>query len=92
MIPFSYTTTSSAVITFFLSIGVFIGITLVGIDYLREDFLNLFLPSGSPIRILKLLIFIETVSYLIRALSLAVRLFANMVSGHSLLKILSGFA
>lgn len=92
MIPYSYTTTSSAVVTFFLSIGVFIGISLVGCDYLGYHFLNLFLPSGAPIRILKLLIFIETVSYFIRALSLGVRLFANMVSGHSLLKILSGFA
>lgn len=92
MIPYSFTTTSSALITFFLSFGSFFGICLVGFDYLGFDFFRLFLPSGCPLRILKLLIFIETVSYLIRAFSLAIRLFANMVSGHSLLKILASFA
>jgi len=54
--------------------------------------MNLFLPSGAPLAITPFLIVIEAVSYVARVFSLSVRLFANMMSGHALLKILIGFS
>ena len=53
---------------------------------------GLFLPGGAPFALLPLLIGIEIISFLIRPITLAVRLFANMMSGHILLKVLLGFA
>ncbi|MFN7097189.1 MAG: F0F1 ATP synthase subunit A [Gammaproteobacteria bacterium] len=53
---------------------------------------NLFLPSGTPLPIISFLIIIELLSYVARVFSLAIRLFANMMSGHALLKILIGFS
>lgn len=54
-------------------------------------FFRKFVPAGTPIRMLKFLVVIELISYFIRVLSLAIRLVANMISGHILLKILMGF-
>lgn len=69
----------------------FIGINLVGLMLNKENMLLLFLPGSAPPAISVFLIFIETLSYLARMLSLAIRLFANVVAGHILLKILSNF-
>lgn len=92
MIPFSYTVTSSLILTFFLSTSFFIGINLIGFYHNKSTIFKTFLPGGSPILIAPLLILIEAVSYLSRIFSLSIRLFANMMSGHALLKILIGFS
>ena len=92
MIPYSFTVTSHLIITFTLALTVFIGFNIIGIKKHKVHFLNLFLPSGSSIFLVPLLVPIELLSYLSRVVSLPVRLFANMMSGHILLKVIAGFA
>jgi ATP synthase subunit 6 len=92
MIPYNVTVSSYFVLSFFFSAITFIGVTLVGIRYNRLRFLKVLLPAGVPHGMWALLIFIEMISYVSRVLSLSTRLFANMMSGHTLLKILLGFA
>jgi ATP synthase subunit 6 len=92
MIPYSFTVTSHLIVTFSLALAIFIGINILGILKNRRHFLSLFFPPGAPLGLAPLLVFIELVSYVFRVLSLSIRLFANLMSGHTLLKILSGFA
>jgi ATP synthase subunit 6 len=92
LLPFSFTATSSFVVTLFLALTHFIGVNVIGVSRHQWEINNLFLPSGAPLAIAPFLILIEAVSYLARALSLSIRLFANMMSGHALLKILIGFS
>jgi F-type H+-transporting ATPase subunit a len=92
MFPYSYTLTSGILITFYLSLKFFIGVNIIGIIKNKERFVDLFLPSGAPLIIIPFLCLIELVSYIARVFSLSIRLFANMMSGHTLLKILTGFA
>jgi F-type H+-transporting ATPase subunit a len=70
----------------------FVAINIVGIRIHGVHMLSLFLPSGAPLALAPLLVMIELVSYSFRVVSLALRLFANMMSGHCLLNILAGFA
>jgi ATP synthase subunit 6 len=91
MIPYSFTVTSSAALTFFFSITFFIGITLVGYTTHKDTLFQILLPAGVPLIISPFLIVVEAVSYFARVFSLAIRLFANMMSGHGLLKILGSF-
>jgi ATP synthase subunit 6 len=92
LLPYSFTVTSSFVVTLFISLLHFIGVNLIGASQHGWELNNLFLPSGAPLAIMPFLIFIEAVSYIARVLSLSIRLFANMMSGHALLKILIGFS
>ena len=92
LIPHSFTTTSSFVITFFLALSHFTGINIIGIFKTKWETVNLLLPSGVPLAVAPLLILIEMVSYFAKVFSLSIRLFANMMSGHALLKILIGFS
>nr|ULQ69833.1 ATP synthase F0 subunit 6 [Prionium serratum] len=92
MIPFSFTVTSHFLITLSLSFSLFIGITLVGFQRHGLHFLSFLLPAGVPLPLAPFLVLLELISYCFRALSLGIRLFANMMAGHSLVKILSGFA
>jgi F-type H+-transporting ATPase subunit a len=92
MVPFSFTVTSHICITLGLSILAFFGINVIGIKTHGFHMLSFFLPSGAPLALAPLLVVIEVVSYGFRVVSLALRLFANMMSGHCLLKILAGFA
>jgi ATP synthase subunit 6 len=92
MIPYSFTVTSHIVITLAFSMLTFVGINVIGIRTHGFHLLSLFLPSGAPLALAPLLVAIEVVSYSFRLISLALRLFANMMSGHCLLKILAGFA
>jgi len=92
MIPYSFTVTSHIVVTLGLASMAFIGINIIGIKTHGLHLLSLFLPAGAPIGLAPLLVMIELVSYGFRVISLALRLFANMMSGHCLLKILAGFA
>lgn len=91
MIPYSLTVTSFLLITFFLSLTTFLGITILGCLYNGKNFFCIFLPGGIPLIITILLIVIELVSYSAKVLSLSIRIFANMMSGHTLLKILIAF-
>jgi F-type H+-transporting ATPase subunit a len=92
MIPYSFTVTSHFLITLGLSFSIFIGITLVGFQRNGLHFLSFLLPAGVPLPLAPFLVLLELISYCFRALSLGIRLFANMMAGHSLVKILSGFA
>ena len=91
LIPYSFTSTSHIIVTFGMAIVVFIGVTLIGIIRHKAKFLSLFVPSGVPAVLLVLLVPIELISYLTRPVSLALRLFANMMAGHTLLKVFGGF-
>lgn len=92
MVPYSFTVTSHIAITFTLSLAIWIGVTWIGLATHGAKFFTLFVPSGAPAALLPVLVIIELISYGVRAISLAVRLFANMMSGHTLLKIMAGFS
>nr|YP_010395096.1 ATP synthase F0 subunit a [Polyopes affinis]UQJ72537.1 ATP synthase F0 subunit a [Polyopes affinis] len=92
MIPYSFTVTSHIVFTFGLALSIFIGINIIGIQTHGFKFFALFLPRGVPLAIVPLLITIEFLSYIVKVFTLSIRLFANMTSGHTLLKIIAGFA
>ena len=92
MVPYSFTVTSHIIFTFSLALSIFIGINIIGIKTHGFRFFSLFLPKGVPLIIMPLLISIEIISYLIKVFTLSIRLFANMTSGHALLKIIAGFS
>jgi F-type H+-transporting ATPase subunit a len=92
LIPFSYTVTSQIIVTFALAAVVFIGVTLIGFAKHGMHFLRFFVPEGVPIVLLFLLVPIEILSYFIRPFTLSIRLFANMLAGHTMLAIFGGFA
>lgn len=92
MVPYSFTVTSSFIVTFFLALTHFVGLNHIAIVKHGWNVMDLFLPAGAPLAIAPFLIFIEAVSYIARVFSLSIRLFANMLSGHALLKILIGFS
>ncbi|MCR9215104.1 MAG: F0F1 ATP synthase subunit A [Proteobacteria bacterium] len=91
MIPYTFTVTSQIIVTFALAALVFIGVTLIGIIKHGFKFLTFFVPSGVPVVLLVILVPIEVISYFVRPISLSVRLFANMLAGHTLLKVFGGF-
>ena len=91
MLPYSFTVTSHLIVTFALAATVFLLVTLVGFARHGVGFLKLFVPSGIPVVLLPLLVVIEVISYLTRPVSLSVRLFGNMMAGHTMLKIFGGF-
>lgn len=91
MFPYSFTVTSHIVVTAALALAVFIGVTVIGFIRHGVGFLKFFVPSGVPGWLLPLLVPIEILSYLIRPFSLSVRLFANMMAGHTMLKVFAGF-
>lgn len=90
-IPYGYTVTTSAVAALGLSVFIFISVTILGLSMHRVGFFAFFVPSGTPLPLVPALVLIELISYLARAVSLGVRIFSNMVAGHTLLKILSTF-
>jgi F-type H+-transporting ATPase subunit a len=91
LVPYSYTCTSSIKLTLSLSISILVGITIIGIVENKIKILALMVPAGTPLGLVPLLVVIESVSYITRGISLGVRLGANMIAGHLLLKIISGF-
>lgn len=92
MVPYSFASTSHFILTFFISFTVVLGATILGFQRHGLKFFSLFVPSGCPLGLLPLLVLIEFISYLARNVSLGLRLAANILSGHMLLNILSGFA
>ena len=91
LIPYSFVYTGQIIITFALAITVFIGVTIIGIVRHGFRFLTLFVPHGVPKVLLLLLVPIELLSYCIRPFTLSIRLFANMLAGHTMLVIFAGF-
>lgn len=92
MIPYSFTVTSHITITFSLGLSLFIGITIIGFIEHGLHYFSLLVPHGISKPLVPALVILELVSYLIRPFSLSIRLFANMMAGHTLLKIVAGFS
>lgn len=86
-----FTVTSHIIVTFTMALFVFLLATVVGFYKHGAGYLKLFVPSGVPALLLPLLVVIETISYFTRPISLSVRLFANMMAGHTMLKVFAGF-
>ncbi len=91
MIPYTFTVTSHIIVTFMLVAFIFIGVTIIGFIKHGLGYLKLFVPSGVPVVLLPLIVVIEIISYLSRPISLSVRLFANMMAGHTMMKVFGGF-
>ena len=91
MIPYTFTVTSHIIVTFVLAAFIFIGVTIIGFIKHGLGYLKLFVPSGVPMVLLPLIVIIEIISYLSRPISLSVRLFANMMAGHTMMKVFGGF-
>ena len=91
MIPYTFTVTSHIIVTFMLASFIFIGVTIIGFIKHGFGYLKLFVPSGVPVVLLPLIVIIEIISYLSRPISLSVRLFANMMAGHTMMKVFGGF-
>ena len=91
MVPYSFTFTSHIVVTFAMAIVIFVFVTILGFVKHGMHFFSFFAPPGTPVVMLPLLVPIEIISYLSRPISLSVRLFANMLAGHTLIKVIAGF-
>jgi F-type H+-transporting ATPase subunit a len=91
MIPYGFTYTSHIVVTFGLAVIVFVAVTVIGLLRHGLHFFSLFVPAGAPWWLLPILVPIEIISYLSRPISLSVRLFANMLAGHTMMKVFAGF-
>lgn len=92
MVPYSFTYTSHIAVTFALALAVCTLALIVGLKKHGLHFFSLFLPKGLPWPLIPLIVVIEVISYLSHPISLAVRLFANMVAGHTMLKVFAGFS
>ena len=92
MVPYTFTVTSHLIFTFALGMTTFVSLNIIGLKIHGLHFFSLFLPPGAPLALAPLLVPIELISYIFRVVALAVRLFANMMAGHTLLKILATFA
>ena len=91
MLPYSFTVTSHIIVTLIMAIFIFIAVTVIGFFKHGLKYLKIFVPSGVPTLLLPLITVIEIISYLSRPVSLSVRLFANMMAGHTMLKVFGGF-
>jgi len=91
LVPYSFTVTSHIVVTFALAMVVFIGVTIIAVARHGLKFFTFFVPPGLPIVLAPLLVPIEVISYLARPITLSLRLFANMMAGHTMLKVFGGF-
>ena len=91
MIPGNFTVTSHIIVTFALAAMVWITVTIIGFVKHGFGYLRLFVPAGVPLWLMPVIIPIELISYFIRPISHSVRLFANMMAGHTMLKVFAGF-
>jgi ATP synthase subunit 6 len=92
LIPYSFTVTSHIVVTFTLSFSIFIGVNIIGFKKHSVNMLSLIIPANSTFALALVLVPIEFVSYIAKPISLGVRLFINLMAGHTLLKVIVGFA
>ena len=91
MLPYSFTVTSHIAVTFALAMFIFVGVTLIALIKHGKKFFGFFLPHGTPWWMAPLMIFIEIFAYLARPVSLSIRLAANMMAGHTMMKVIAGF-
>lgn len=91
MIPYQFTVTSHIIVTFALAAMVWVTVTVIGFAKHGVGYLQLFVPHGVPVWLMPVIVPIELISYLIRPISHSVRLFANMMAGHTMLKVFAGF-
>jgi len=91
LIPYSFTLTSHLIVTFTLALFIFIGLNIICIRNHKFAFFSLFFPVGTAVFLAFLLVPIELISYIFKPVSLSIRLFANMMAGHTLLKVIAGF-
>lgn len=91
MVPYMFTFTSHIIVTFTLAMIVFLFVTILGIVLHGFHFFSLFMPKGVSIFLAPILIPVEMISYMSRPISLSVRLFANMMAGHTMMKVFAGF-
>ena len=91
MLTYSFTVTSHIIVTLAFAMFIFIGVTILGFVIHGFKYLKIFVPSGVPVVLLPIIMIIEIISYLSRPVSLSVRLFANMMAGHTMLKVFGGF-
>lgn len=92
LIPYSFTSTSHIIVTFALALSIFIAVNIICINNYGIKFFTIFLPGGTSLGLALLLVPIEFISYFFKPISLSVRLFANIMAGHTLLKVIAGFA
>lgn len=92
LFPYVFTVGTHIIVTFGLSLSILIVVTILGIKNFKADFFSMLMPQGAPMGLAPLLVLIETASYLSRAISLGVRLAANLSAGHLLFAILASFA
>ena len=92
MVPYSFTTTSHLTLTFFMSFSIFVAMNVIGFEKHGLEFFSLFLPSNTGFFLALILVPIELISYIAKPISLGVRLFINLMAGHSLLKVIVGFS
>jgi F-type H+-transporting ATPase subunit a len=90
-VAYSFTLGTSIIVSIGLSFTIWVGVTILGLSIHKLHFFSYFIPSGTPLALVPLLVLIEVISYVARAFSLGIRLFANLVAGHTLMKILSTF-
>jgi F-type H+-transporting ATPase subunit a len=91
LVPYSFTVTSHIIVTFALAMMVFLFVIVIGFVKNGPGFLKLFVPSGVPVVMLPFISVLEVFSFFIRPISLSVRLFANMMAGHMMLKVFAAF-
>jgi F-type H+-transporting ATPase subunit a len=91
LMPYSFTYTSHIIVNATIAVFIFIAITIIGFARHGLHYFSLFLPKGTPMAVAPFLIPLEILGYFIRPVSLSLRLFANMLAGHILLKVLAGF-
>ena len=92
MVPYSFTVTSHLIVTLTLAMTVWVGKLYIGVNKHGIKLLGLLLPGGTPMAIVPFLVAIELMGFVITIISLSVRIFANMMAGHILLKVMAGFA
>ena len=92
LVPYSFTVTSHLIVTFTLSLSIFIGVFIIGCQKHKMKMLSVFLPANTSFFLALLLVPIELISYIFKPISLGVRLFANLMAGHTLLKVIVGFS
>jgi len=91
LIPGSFTFTSHIIVTFAMALFVFVVVTIVAFVKHGLHFFHFFLPHGTPLWLAPLIVPIELISYFVRPISLSIRLFANMLAGHTMMKVFAGF-
>lgn len=91
IVPYTFTPTAHIVVTFGMSLSIWLACTIIGFKNYGSDYFSMFMPSGSPVALAPFLVIIELISYVAKAITLGVRLAANLTAGHLLFAILGGF-